>query len=104
MKKPFLIIGTIILALILATFAYFRFYWPTTASDNPSAAIKKYVVQKGHPIQALSLDIEDKKIEDETYGHAFYVEGYKSGFAEVSFFYLRQTREGWYVTSAGTGP
>lgn len=73
-------------------------------SPTPEMAIGKYVLHRGNPLEVRNLEISSTTIEDDNYGHGFVVRGYHEDGVEIPFFYLKQNKDGWVVTSAGTGP
>jgi hypothetical protein len=99
--KNIIRIVLVVLVIAIAGTYYFRI-----ASSTPEGAIRKYVILKGNIIEAQKLDIKTTRHVDPNHGQQFIVRGYhgRATGMEVTFFYLKQTSDGWRVESAGTGP
>lgn len=97
-KKNLFIIS--ISAVIIAIFLI----WVNSASKSPETAIKKYIRLKSITSSLKDIKVDKTNIEDPGYGTQFYVTGVKGEYELIHFFYLRENRNGWRVTSAGSGP
>ena len=96
-----------VMILIICLVASGLVAYSSKPSPTPEIAIEKYVLLKGNLLEVRNLEISLTTIEDNSYGHGFIVRGYHAndgtGVA-IPFFYLKQNKDGWVVTSAGTGP
>jgi hypothetical protein len=75
-------------------------------SFTPEDAILKHVLFTMNPIEAFQLKIHPTKIDNKVRGRQFIVEGFRDNVTrmEVRFFYLKESGQGWYVTSTGIVP
>lgn len=96
----------LIIGILLVILAAGSNYYLSSPSDTPELAIRKFVFADGNPIESFNIDITPTTVEDNHYGKQFVVDGYYDNDTgmEVMFFYLMKSDQGWYVTSAGTGP
>ena len=96
-----------VMILIICLVAFGLVAYSSKPSPTSEMAIRKYVLLKGNLFEVRNLEISSTTIEDNNYGHGFSVSVYHAidgtGVA-ITFFYLNQNKDGWVVTSAGTGP
>ncbi|MFB7142415.1 hypothetical protein ACFCYN_22645 [Gottfriedia sp. NPDC056225] len=77
--------------------------------DNNTAksAIRQYIYKKGYTYQSFFAIIEDDEHDDPEYGHLYGVTWFdrNNPVRDTSpLFYVKKFKEGYKVTSVGTGP
>lgn len=80
-------------------------YWLYIPAKTPESAVVKYCKAKSLKYSQQSFKVQETKIIDPHYGNQFIVNGVTGEFgSNISYFYLKNSTNGWKVISAGTGP
>ncbi|MEH7306344.1 hypothetical protein [Neobacillus drentensis] len=104
-KANFVLIFLLVIALILVLPPVLA---PVIHDNNTAkAAIRTYIYQEGYTYQSFFAIPKDEQFDDPEYGHLYYVIWHDRNNPvgdTPPLFYVKKYKEGYKVTSVGTGP